>query len=55
MFNAAFVFGHFRGWDLMRVGRFTNAAAALSTTGYGNEAYPGVDRVDELIKESEVI
>lgn len=55
VFNAAFVFGHSRGWDLMRSGRFANAAAALSTTGYGNDAYPGVDRVDELIKEVEVI
>lgn len=55
VFNAAFIFGHYRGWGMEKIGRFANAAAALSTTGYGNQAYPGVEGVDELMKKAGVI
>ena len=49
VFNAAFIFGHFNGWNLKKTGRFANAAAALSTTGYGTEKYPLVRDVNRFM------
>ncbi len=34
-YDAAFIVGHSKGWDLERVGRFANAAGALATTRQG--------------------
>lgn len=50
VFDAAFIYGHFRGWDLKRIGRFANTAAALSTRGYGSEKYPDVEEVGRLME-----
>jgi len=49
VFDAAFVYGHSKGWDLKKNGRFANAAAALSTQGYGSERYPGLGDVSRLV------
>jgi ribokinase len=40
VYGAAFICGHFRKWGLKKIGRFANAAAALSTEGFGSENYP---------------
>jgi sugar/nucleoside kinase (ribokinase family) len=48
VFDAAFVFGYLKNWDLEEVGIFANAAAALSTTGYGTERYPSREEVIAL-------
>ncbi len=49
VFDAAFIFGHLKNWDLRKTGRFANAAAALSTTGYGTERYPSEEDVKGLL------
>jgi len=49
VFDAAFIYGHSKGWDLKRIGRFANAAAALSTRGYGSEKYPSLEDVNRLL------
>jgi len=50
VFGASFVYGHSNGWTLEKAGRFANAAAALSTRGYGSDEYPAREEVDELLK-----
>jgi len=52
VFDAAFIFGYLKNWDLEKTGRFANAAAALSTTGYGTERYPSEGEVDKLLLKS---
>lgn len=49
VFDAAFIFGYLRGWNLEKTGKFANAAAALSTTGYGTGKYPTEDEVQGLL------
>lgn len=49
VFDAAFVYGFLKDWDLERIGRFANAAAALSTTGYGTQQYPTLEDVEKLL------
>ena len=49
VFNAAFIFGHHKGWDLERIGRFANTAAGLSVCGAGRENYPGLGEVVKFI------
>ena len=48
VFDAGFVFGHLKGWDLEKTGRFANAAAAISTTGFGIKRYPSHGAVLDL-------
>ncbi len=43
VFDAAFVYGHSKGWDLKEIGRFAGSAAAISTTGYGSLGYPSCE------------
>lgn len=45
-YNAGFLAGHLRGWDLERSAEFANAAAALKTTKGG--ARNGLPRIGEL-------
>ncbi|RLI94660.1 MAG: hypothetical protein DRO90_00475 [Candidatus Altiarchaeales archaeon] len=49
VFNAAFIFGHSKGWGIKEIGRFSSAAAAISTTGYGNSRYPTLDEIEDLL------
>lgn len=49
VFDAGFVYGYLKGWDLELMGRFANAAAALSTTGYGTQKYPTLEEVGKLL------
>ncbi|MEA3254258.1 MAG: carbohydrate kinase family protein [Candidatus Altiarchaeota archaeon] len=49
VFGASFVFGHLRGWGLGKIGRFANAAAALSTRGFGSGCYPGLKEVLSVV------
>lgn len=49
VFDAAFIYGYLKGWNLKRIGIFANAAAALSTMGYGSGNYPTVKDVESLI------
>jgi ribokinase len=49
VFDAAFIFGYLRKWDLEKTGRFANAAAALSTMGYGTKKYPTEEDVEALL------
>ncbi|MEM2918373.1 MAG: carbohydrate kinase family protein [Candidatus Altiarchaeota archaeon] len=51
VFDAAFVFGHFKKWSLEKIGNFANAAAALSTLGYGSEKYPTFKEVNKFLNE----
>ena len=48
VFDASFIFGHSKGWDLKKIGRFSNTAAAISTTGFGTEKYPNLGEVLSL-------
>ncbi len=50
VFDAGFVYGHLKDWNLEKIGRFANAAAALSTTGYGSGNYPGLRDVQRLCR-----
>ncbi len=50
VFGAAFIYGHSKGWDLEKCGRFANAAAALSTRGYGSSSYPASSEVDSILQ-----
>jgi len=50
VFDAAFVYGHSKGWNMRDIGRFAGAAAALSTMDYGSLGYPSFN---ETIKLSE--
>ncbi len=49
VFDASFVYGHSNGWDIEKAGKFANAAAALSTRGYGSNMYPGLNDVDKVL------
>ncbi len=49
VFDAAFILGYLRNWDLEKTGRFANAAAALSTMGYGTERYPTEGEIRRLL------
>ena len=42
VFGAAYVYGHSKGWDTKKIGRFANAAAAFKTKSFGSEKYPAV-------------
>lgn len=51
-FNAAFVTGYLKEWDLVRCGRFASAAAALSVTRVGSRsALPTPDEVERFLSE----
>ncbi|MBU4341728.1 MAG: carbohydrate kinase family protein, partial [Candidatus Altiarchaeota archaeon] len=50
VFDASFVYGHSKGWDLEKVGKFANAAAALSTRDYGSNGYPAPDDVNSILQ-----
>ena len=49
VWDAAFIFGHFGGWDIEKIGRFANAAGALSTTGVGRSNYPTGEDINRLL------
>jgi len=49
VFDAAFVYGHFKNWKLKKIGKFANAAAALSTRDYGSKNYPIIEEIFKLI------
>lgn len=49
VFDASFIFGHSKNWDLKKIGGFSNAAAAISTTGFGTERYPNLREVLNLL------
>lgn len=49
VFDAAFIFGLLREWDYYKTAKFANAAAALSTTGFGSLSYPTTREVEELL------
>lgn len=48
VFDAAFVYGYLMNWNLKKAGIFANAAAALSTMGYGSGGYPELCDVRRL-------
>ena len=48
VYGAAFICGHLRKWDLEKIGRFANAAAALKTRGFGSEQYPAFSEAARL-------
>jgi len=50
VFDASFVYGHSKGWDLEKSGRFANAAAALSTRDYGSNGYANSDYVNNILQ-----
>lgn len=50
VFDSAFIFGHNKKWDLKKIGRFSNAAAGISTTGFGTERYPSEEEVNKLLR-----
>jgi len=50
-FNAGFVYGTLSGWDLDKIARFANAAAAISVTKLGGAtAAPTLNEVEEFMK-----
>jgi 2-dehydro-3-deoxygluconokinase len=50
VFGAAFVYGHMKGWDTKKTGRFANAAAAFKTKSFGSEKYPCVSDAMRLAR-----
>ena len=52
-FNAGFVYGKLAGWDLEKIARFANAAAAFSVTKLGGATgAPTVDEIDNFLENS---
>ena len=52
VFNAAFIYGYLKGWDLDQILRFANAAAAIKVTRMGPMEGPNnVDEVIELMRK----
>ncbi len=51
VFDAAFVYGHSKGWSLEKIGKFANLAAALSTKEYGSNGYPTLREVKKLLRK----
>ena len=49
VWDAAFISGHFKGWDIEKTGRFANAAGALSATGVGRDNYPTEEDINRLL------
>jgi sugar/nucleoside kinase (ribokinase family) len=49
VFNAAFIFGLIKKWNLEKVARFANAAGAVHITRVGLE-YPTQQRINEFLK-----
>lgn len=52
VFAAAFLVGLLDGWDLEDCGRFAALASARSISGYGREAYPDRELVEEFKERS---
>jgi 2-dehydro-3-deoxygluconokinase len=53
-FDGAFVVGYLSGWSMDRCMRFANAAAALTTTGFGAVGpIPSLKEVMSLMKQQE--
>ena len=52
VFNAAFLLAYLSGSDIVRAGRFANAAAAISLTGVGWSRYPTSAHVNQLLQKS---
>ncbi|MDI6642977.1 MAG: carbohydrate kinase family protein [Candidatus Hodarchaeaceae archaeon] len=51
VFNAAFLLAYLDGNDLLRAGRFANAAAAISVTGAGWSKYPMLKQVRDFLNQ----
>ncbi|MBW1972160.1 MAG: carbohydrate kinase family protein [Deltaproteobacteria bacterium] len=48
VYDAAFLAGILKKWDIEDCGIFASKAAALSTKGYGRESYPGKDFLESF-------
>jgi len=53
-FNAGFIYGHLKGWDLERIGIFANAVGGLKVTRKGASSSPSIEEVFELIKSQPI-
>lgn len=49
VFDAAFLLEFLRGHDVLRAGKFANAAAAISVTGAGWSRYPTLNQVNKFL------
>jgi sugar/nucleoside kinase (ribokinase family) len=49
VFHAAFIYGLIKNWDVAKILRFANAAAALKCTRMGGRAVPTLEEMDSFL------